>query len=244
MGGAAVFLLAAACVHGTKLHDFKYVTVDSRAFLPKQHRTVARSPEYNRGYQHDWTEYHQAEKTDEDIARALQKQLHQRGLRAVDIQEGRVVQDALLRRGNNNVLQLSQKIDGFIVLIAIGLQLGLLRIGNARQKDDIVLENGLLHVRAFIMHNIRELVFLAEGLHLGRDMVGQLLRGGNDAAVLRRIDAKIIPIADGNEEVDKAKLQNEGPKQKRQILSPENELRVCVGVLGVCVHDLQNQVRD
>ena len=162
----------------------------------------------------------------------------------MDEQKGRVIQNVLLGGGDDHILQLSQQVNGFVVLVAIGFQQGFLRIRNARQKYHVVVLNGLLYVRAFVVDHVGQPVALAKRGHFGGYVLSQLLGRRDDAAVQRRIDAEIIPVAERYKEIDHEQLQNESPKQQGQVLAPEGKAGVGIRVVGVSVHDLQHHIGD
>ena len=67
-------------------------------------------------------------------------------------------------------------IDILIVLVAEGFQLALLGIGDAGQKDHLMLEDGFLYIRALVMHTFAQAITLFVDLQLAGHLIRQLLR--------------------------------------------------------------------
>lgn len=119
------------------------------------------------------------------------------------------------------------------MLVAIGFQQGFLRIGNARQKYHVVVLNGLLYVRAFVVDHVGQPVALAKRGHFGGYVLSQLLGRRDDAAVQRRIDAEIIPVAERYKEIDHEQLQMKAPNSRARSSPQKVKLGLASGLLGL-----------
>ena len=160
------------------------------------------------------------------------------------MQKGRIVQHGTFRGGDNYILQLGHEVHALVVLITEGFQCAFLRVGHARQKNGVVLQNGLVYVRALVVDHFAEPVALGERSQLDRHVLRQRLRGGDDQAAPGRVDAEIEEIGQRNNEVNQKDLQRKGTHQQIKILAPQGQRGVRLRVLRIYVHDLQKEVGD
>lgn len=213
-------------------------------FCRKKTEPVARQLQRRRRGQQGGAEQDQSRQAERDIERPLQEALHQRHFRAVDVQEGRVVQHGAFSRGDDDVLQLGHEVHALVVLVAEGLQRAFFRVGHPGQKDGVMLQNGFQHVRALIMNDFIQAVALGERFQLGRHVIRQFLRRCNNQAAAGWVNAKIAEIRQRDDDIEQENLQCEGAHQQVEVLAPEGQRGVGLGVLRINVHNLQEKVRN
>ena len=231
--------IAGIAVHGAELDNAEHLAANGCPFLLKKQCARAGQFDGDGCTQHERAAHHQADQADHNIHCTFDEPLDQGRLYPVHVQKQRIVNYALLGGGNDHILQLSQEVDGLAVFVAEGLELCLLRIGDASQKYHIVCEDGLLHIRAGIVNHIIQLIFLPKGRHLLGDMLRLLLGACDHTAFLRRIDFEIKTVAQPYKRIDQTHLYSHCQQKKPKIIAEKNET-IIVG--RVHVHDLQLKV--